>query len=206
MASDTLVEPRQMIAGHFGFAALVKSRERQAPLWALMLATVWLDIVFVPLFLAGVETIEPVTGARGSYGTGIIHADYTHSLVGSVLLSALLGFAAAARWGRRTGGVVGLVAFSHWVLDLVVHRADMPLLPANAGNLPMFGFGLWQFPLASASVELVLVGVGAWAYWRATREITLAAGYGQRRAAVVSALILIGGTLMLALDFTGAGS
>ncbi len=195
-----------MIAGHFGFAALVKSRERQAPLWALMLATVWLDIVFVPLFLAGVETIEPIAGARGTYGTGIIHADYTHSLVGAALLSGLLDVPAAARWGRRTGVVIGLVAFSHWVLDLVVHRADMPLLPTNLGGLPRLGFGLWRFPVASATVEFALVVVGAWTYWQAAREVTLAAGYGQRRGAAVAILILIGGTLLLALDFTGVGS
>jgi membrane-bound metal-dependent hydrolase YbcI (DUF457 family) len=195
-----------MIAGHFGFAALIKSRARQAPLWALMLATAWLDIVFVPLFVAGVETIEPVAGSRGGYGTSIIHADYTHSLVGSVLLSALLGAAAAARWGRRTGVVVGLVAFSHWVLDLVMHRADMPLLPANVGSLPRFGFGLWRFPLAAAAVELALVAVGAWTYWRAAREVTLAAGCGERRATAVAMLILIGGTFELVLDFTGVDS
>ena len=40
-----------MITGHFGLAAGVKSAERQVPLWALMLATVWLDILFVPLYL-----------------------------------------------------------------------------------------------------------------------------------------------------------
>jgi hypothetical protein len=40
-----------MVAGHFGFAAMVKSREKSTPLWALMLATAWLDIVFVPLSL-----------------------------------------------------------------------------------------------------------------------------------------------------------
>jgi hypothetical protein len=57
--------------------------------------------------------------------------------------------------------VVGIVAFSHWVLDLVVHRADMPLLPGNAGSLPRFGFGLWRFPLASATVEFALVAVGS---------------------------------------------
>jgi hypothetical protein len=34
-----------MIAGHFGFAAGVKATEQQTPLWALMLGTVWLDIV-----------------------------------------------------------------------------------------------------------------------------------------------------------------
>jgi hypothetical protein len=117
-----------------------------------------------------------------------------------------LGIAAGARWGRRTGAVVGLVAFSHWVLDLVVHRSDMPLLPANAGGLPRFGFGLWRSPIASATVEIALVAVGAWTYWRATREITLAAGQGRHRAALVTALILIGGTVVLVVDFTGTVS
>ena len=55
-----------MIAGHFGFAAGVKGRQRQVPLWALMLATVWLDVVFVPLFAAGIETIDVSPG--GGYG------------------------------------------------------------------------------------------------------------------------------------------
>ena len=47
-----------MITGHFGLAAAVKSAEKPVPLWALMLATVWLDVLFTPLFLAGVETIH----------------------------------------------------------------------------------------------------------------------------------------------------
>jgi Glutathione S-transferase, C-terminal domain len=80
-----------MIAGHFGFAAIVKSREPEAPLWALMLATVWLDIVFVPLFLMHIETTETVEGTGFVYGGNIIHANYTHSLVGAVVLSALPG-------------------------------------------------------------------------------------------------------------------
>ena len=45
-----------MIAGHFGLAAGAKSGTPAAPLWALMLATQWLDVFFVPLFLLGVET------------------------------------------------------------------------------------------------------------------------------------------------------
>ena len=65
-----------MVAGHFGFAAVVKSRERQTPLWALMLACQWLDVVFVPLFVLGIERITPVPGTSGRYGQVIIHADY----------------------------------------------------------------------------------------------------------------------------------
>jgi hypothetical protein len=91
-----------MIAGHFGLAALVKSREPQAPLWALMLATVWLDIVFVPLFVAGVETIT-IVGRPGGYGAGVIHADYTHSLVGAIALSLVFGLAFGWRWGVTYG-------------------------------------------------------------------------------------------------------
>jgi hypothetical protein len=53
-----------MVAGHFGFAAAVKARERQVLLWALMLATVWLDVVFAPLAAAGVEHIDTVPGHR----------------------------------------------------------------------------------------------------------------------------------------------
>ena len=48
-----------MIAGHFGFAAVVKSRERAVPLWALMLAAQWLDVLFIPLFVMGVEHPGP---------------------------------------------------------------------------------------------------------------------------------------------------
>ena len=192
-----------MIAGHFGFAAMVKSRERETPLWALMLATVWLDIIFVPLLLARVETFEPVPGTHGGYGTLIIHANFTHSLLGALVLSAVLGSAFLSRWGRRSAVVIGLVAFSHWVLDLFVHRADMPILPGNAGHLPMLGFGLWRYPLVVAAVECGLVVAGAWLYWRAARSVTLAAGVGQRRADLVSVLILIGGIAVLVLDVTG---
>ena len=191
-----------MIAGHFGFAAIMKSRERQAPLWALMLATVWLDIVFVPLLLAGIETLEPVAGTHGGYGANIIHADYTHSLLGAVALSGVFGIAAAVRWSRRTCVVLAAVAFSHWLLDLPTHRADMPLLPANAGNLPKLGFGLWRFPPVVMAMELALVVAGALLYRRAARSI--ASNDSQRRlATTVSLMILLGGAAVLALDVTG---
>src|ERR1700744_1188767 len=79
-----------MIAGHFGFAALAKSRERTVPLWGLMLATVWLDVVFAPLLALHLESIQPV---HPGYGGLIIHADYTHSILGALLLATRLGLA-----------------------------------------------------------------------------------------------------------------
>ena len=190
-----------MIAGHFGFAAIVKSHERSAPLWALMLATVWLDIIFVPLFLAHWETVQPVSTHAG-YGGLIIHADYTHSIVGMAALSVALGAMFLPRLGRRVATVIALVSASHWVLDLVVHRADMPVLPGNFGNLPRLGLGLWNHPLAAACVELVLVVAGATMYWRAAMEVSARAGRNGRLASLSATMIAAFGLLVLFLDYS----
>jgi uncharacterized membrane protein len=196
-----LGEAEPVVAGHFGFAAGVKSAATSAPLWALMLATVWLDVVFVPLFAAGIETLGPVAGTRGGYGNVIIHADYTHSLVGAAVLAVLFGLAAALPWGRRVGIVLGAMVFSHWLLDLIVHRGDMPVLPANAGGLPRLGFGLWRVPAASIAAELALVIVGSLLYWRVARQmVRTASAADERRARLLAALIAVAGIATLALD------
>ena len=191
-----------MIAGHFGLAAAIKARERQVPLWALMLATVWLDVVFVPLFIAKIETITPAPGTNGGYGAGTIYADYTHSLIGAIVLSAIFGALFLPRWGSRSAFVISAVVFSHWLLDLIVHRADMPLLPRNAGNMPRLGFGLWRIPAASATLELILVLAGAYFYWRAARAVVLFKSSNLNRRADIAAIsVLVAGIAVLALDF-----
>lgn len=192
-----------MIAGHFGFAAIVKSREPRVPLWSLMLSTVWLDIVFIPLFLRGIETLKPVPGLHGGYGETLIYADYTHSLIGALALSVAFGLIFGVRWGKRCAIVLGLVSFSHWILDLLVHRHDMPILPGNVGNLPRLGFGLWQIRTGSILVELLLVTLGALCYWRAAGVVTAAAQRGRTRAMITTALIFLCGATVLALDVTG---
>ena len=60
------------------------------------------------------------------------------------------------RWGSRTAIVLGLVSFSHWVLDLFVHRADMPLFPGHDLNQFRFGIGLWRYSWTAASMESLL--------------------------------------------------
>src|SRR5690242_14143094 len=147
-----------MFAGHFGLAAAVKSKQPTVPLWALMLSTQLLDVFFVPLYLMHIETMQPASGTNGlGYGEAIIHADYTHSLVGALLIALCTGLIAWRPWGRRGALVIAAVVFSHWLLDLLVHRADLPILPGNLGNLPRLGFGLWATPLVSIVLELLLI-------------------------------------------------
>jgi len=191
-----------VVAGHFGLAAAVKAKEPQVPLWSLMLATAWLDVLFVPLYIAGIERIEPAPGTGGTgYGEGVIYADYTHSLVGALALGLLFGLIAAVPWGRRTGVVLGAVVFSHWVLDLLVHRGDMPILPGNLGDLPRLGFGLWQIPLAAAAAELALVAIGAVLYGRAAARRAGPAAGGRSRLAAGATFAV--GVLVLGLSVLG---
>jgi hypothetical protein len=195
-----------VIAGHFGFAAVVKSRAPQVPLWSLMLACQWMDVVFVPLFALSIERIVPVAsaGPHIGYGEGVIYADYTHSLLGALVLAATYGLVAGWRWGRRNGVVLAAVVFSHWVLDLVVHHADMPILPGNAGNLPRLGFGLWSTPAASAAVELALVVLGTCLYWRAAATVLRDAGeQNPKRATRIAVLMLVSGLMTLGLNLAG---
>jgi hypothetical protein len=190
-----------MIAGHFGFAAMVKARERTVPLWALMLATVWLDIVFIPLLIMHVESVQSLA-SHPVYGGSIIHADVTHSLIGMLAISALLGVVFLPRWGRRVAVVVGMVAASHWLLDVLVHRRDMPVLPGNYGHLPLLGMGLWAHPRLSACLELLLILAGALLYWNAAKDVARQAGQRTRWAAISASLILLFGVLVLAMDYT----
>jgi membrane-bound metal-dependent hydrolase YbcI (DUF457 family) len=192
-----------MIAGHFGFAAAVKSRTPAVPLWALMLACVWLDVVFVPLVLTGVESIDSVPGQPpGAYGAAIIHANYTHSLVGAIVLAALFGLAFAGRYGRRTAVVLGFVVLSHWLLDLPMHRPDMPLLPGGVDPVRL-GFGLWRSPVAAALLELALVLVGAALYARAVFALTAEHPAKRRLGRACAASVLAAGLLTLALNVLG---
>jgi membrane-bound metal-dependent hydrolase YbcI (DUF457 family) len=193
-----------VITGHFGLASAVKAHERWVPLWVLMLSSVWLDVIFIPLFAANVETISDAPGTNGGYGDSIIHADYTHSLLGAVLIALVTGWIAARWWGRRGGVVIAVVVLSHWVLDLVVHRADLALLPGNVGDVRM-GLGLWKVQWASITLEAAILMVGAFLYWRAATAAEQTAGaVSAWRADLVTGLIVLSGVVVLALDVLAA--
>ncbi len=192
-----------MTTGHFSFAAGVKAVAPRVPLWALFVASYLLDFVFIVLVAAGVESFSPMNPGHPGYGQVIIHAYYSHSLVGALALAGIAILVALPVWGRRNAIVIGAVVVSHWILDLVVHRPDLPILPGNAGNLPLLGLGLWNYPAASAVVELILVAAGVYLYLRSSRiEAKSDSSHGNRRrarvAVIFTALLLV---LLAVSDF-----
>jgi hypothetical protein len=95
--------------------------------------------------------------------------------------------------------VIGAVVFSHWVLDLIVHRDDLAILPGNIGDMRV-GFGLWKSHWAAALTEAALLLVGAFLYRRAATQVEGAAAEAPRRANLVAGVILLGGIVVLLTD------
>jgi membrane-bound metal-dependent hydrolase YbcI (DUF457 family) len=183
-----------MFAGHFGLAAIVKAKQPTVPLWALMISTQLLDIIFVLLYLSGVETIEPIGNGHGK--EILIHANYTHSLFGALLIACLAGLLVWRIWGQRSGVVISATVFSHWILDLLVHRADLPIFPGNLGNLPLLGFGLWKWPAVSISLEAAIVVLGSILYFRSALSRVKTSSSNNKKSLKKA---IIAGTVMGAL-------
>lgn len=189
-----------MVAGHFGLAAGVKKLAPRLPLWSLLLASFFLDVVFIFFATGGLEKIIPVDPIHpNAYGGSLIQAYYTHSLVGALIISAMAGLLAGWRWGRRSGWVIGSVVFSHWILDLIVHRPDLPILPGNIGNLPLLGFGIWQYPAISALLEMAFVIGGTWFYYRAAMQAAKASANPEQRRRAITSTVGVAVLLLLLL-------
>lgn len=155
-----------MFIGHnaIGFAA--KKAAPRASLGALMGAAMLADLIWPILLLLGVEHVQIRKGDTPF--TPLTFTDYpwTHSLAMSLALSLVVAvvYWIATRYGRGAL-LVGLCVFSHWVLDWITHRPDLPLYPGG----PKAGLGLWNHPMATIGVESAMFAVAILLYRDATK-------------------------------------
>jgi hypothetical protein len=133
-----------MFVGHYGVSLAAKRWAPGLSLGWLFLAVQALDLLFAGLVLAGVEKMDIVPGFTAYNPYDLYFMPYSHSLLGALGWSALVALLARGLLGRRgavAATVLGACVFSHWVLDVPMHTADMPL----AGNDSMkIGLGLWH--------------------------------------------------------------
>lgn len=155
-----------MFVGHAAVALAGKTRVPTISLGLLLAAAFWLDLVWPVLVLAGLEVVRVDPGNTVFTPLAFDSYPWSHSLLMVMGWSALAaGLAACCRRGGRTGALVGVLVLSHWVLDAVMHRPDLPLWP---GTSPLVGFSLWNSVTASLLVEGLLFAGGILLYVRAT--------------------------------------
>lgn len=155
-----------MFLGHVALGLAAKRATPHVSLALLVLACQLADVLW-PIFLAlGLEEVRIDPGNTAFTPLDFVSYPYSHSLV--LLFAWGIAFALVCRFlvgGRGVFAVTAALVVSHWVLDVVTHRPDLPLYPGG----PKVGLGLWNSIPWTLVVELTIYAVGLWIYLRATR-------------------------------------
>lgn len=159
-----------MFIGHYAPALVARALPKGPALATGFIAVQLIDVGFFSLSWAGIEKWRPNLTVEGFSPIDLYFMPYTHSLLGTAVwaTSAAVAFALFAPAAKRVAGslIVFALVVSHWLLDLVVHRNDLGLL---GDAEPKLGFGLWNWPLIEAPLELGLLAIGLAIYIGATK-------------------------------------
>lgn len=165
-----------MFVGHYAVALAAKKGAPKVSLGTLFLAAQFVDLLWPLLLLVGLEHVRIDPG--NTILTPIDFYDYpiSHSFIAAIVWSGVLGFLIfSIKRDKKSSFVVGLCVFSHWILDFITHRPDLPL----AFDKDMyFGLGLWNSPIGTILIELGLFMTGTLIYVRATKSIDRVGVYG----------------------------
>ena len=180
-----------MFIGHYGVALGLKKVEKTVSLGLLFLAVQLVDILWTVLVLLGIEKVAIVPGVTAANPLNFVYYPFTHSLLMSVvwagvvyLLFRYLPFKAGWQKGR-VALIMGIAVLSHFFLDVLMHRPDLPL--AFGSDSSKLGLGLWNYPAVSYLFEAVVFLVGVWIYLKSTSPVGVIGKYGM----VVFAFLLL---------------
>lgn len=150
-----------MFVGHFAVGFAAKRAAPKTSLGWLLGAPLLPDLLWPIFLLLGWEQVRIVPSPNPFLRLDFVGYPISHSLVTSLGWGLLAGglYWSATRY--RAGAIwiaVGVV--SHWVLDFVSHRPDLPLWPGG----PKVGLGLWNSPFKTIAVEEAMFAAGLWIY------------------------------------------
>ena len=166
-----------MFLGHYGVALAVKRAAPGASAGALTFAAQFLDELWPILLLLGVEQVRIVPGLMATSPLDFTYYPISHSLLMAIIWGILIG--GAYYLIRREGSgawVIGALVVSHWLLDLPMHRPDLPLWPGASS--PKVGWGLWNSVVATYVIEFAIFAIGTAIYLRATRALDRIGSWG----------------------------
>jgi hypothetical protein len=154
-----------MFLGHFGLGLAGKRVAPDVSLGALFLATQWADLVFFPLALAGIEHFRIAPGATVVTPMDFWDYPWSHSLAALTVWGLFVGGVYYLFRRSRAGAwVLAAGIVSHWVLDVITHRRDMPV----GFSGPYLGLRLWDSRPLTVAAEVLLFGFGVATYLRTT--------------------------------------
>ena len=155
-----------MFIGHFAAGFASKRIAPRPSLSWLFVACQWPDLLWPILCLVGMEHFRIAPGDTAFTPLAFDYYPWSHSLLMDVLWGVALGLLYLARRGDKRGAMmIGALVLSHWVLDWVTHRPDMPILPNNDH---LVGLGLWNSVFGTIVVETLMYFAALWVYEKTT--------------------------------------
>lgn len=137
-----------MFVGHLAVALGAKRLEPRVSLGVLVAAAFGLDLLWPAFLLLGVEQVRVDPGNTAFTPLAFDSYPWSHSLAAALLWGGVAA-ATAGIAGLRPRLVLAAVVVSHWVLDFITHRRDLPLWPGG----PTAGLGLWNSIPGTVLVE-----------------------------------------------------
>lgn len=155
-----------MFLGHFGVAFAAKKAAPKASLGALVFAAQFADLLWPVLLLTGAERVRIVPDLLPASPFDFTSYPISHSLVAQLGWGVVVGLICFTfHRNGRIALVLGVLVPTHWVLDVIAHRPDMPIFPHG----PKYGLGMWNSVPLTLIVEYVLFAAGIAVYLSATR-------------------------------------
>lgn len=165
-----------MFLGHYAVGFAAKKFAPHTSLGLLMAAPLFLDLIWPIFLLLGWEQVLIEPGNTTFAPLNFVFYPYSHSLAAASVWATLFALIYYLITHYRPGAIVlwiGVV--SHWFLDAVVHRPDLPLSP---GGQTLVGLSLWNSLPATILVESILFIIGVWIYARVTDAVDEIGKYG----------------------------
>jgi membrane-bound metal-dependent hydrolase YbcI (DUF457 family) len=155
-----------MFIGHFAVGFAAKKFAPRASLAVLLAAPLFADILWPFFLFAGLERVRIDPGNTKFTPLDLAYFPWSHSLLMCVVWATAFAVIYHRITHYRPGAVaVWIGVLSHWLLDWITHRPDMPLYPGGA----RYGLGLWNSIPGTMAVEIAMLAVGILLYVQATR-------------------------------------
>jgi len=162
--------------GHFAVAFAAKRAAPRVSLGTLFVACELVDLLWPACLLLGIEAVAIRPGDTAFTPLEFLHYPWTHSLAMGVVWSFVFFFLYAfSRKDIRAALIVGAVVLSHWFLDALAHRPDLPLVPGGEARI---GLGLWNSVAGTLLVEGAMFFAALAVYLRSTKAADRAGFWG----------------------------
>ncbi|MGD8307490.1 MAG: hypothetical protein PVF17_12610 [Ignavibacteria bacterium] len=157
-----------MFIGHFGIGFGTKKIATTTSLGTLFLASQFVDLLWPIFLIVGIEKVAIDPGNTVVTPLDFIYYPFTHSLIGVLFWAVLFGIVYfLLKKNLKVSILLGILVLSHWILDLITHRPDLPLMIGS--DTSFVGLGLWNSLAGSIIVESLIFIGGVYLFLRITK-------------------------------------